>query len=625
VQLQYVASSATPPPPPPSTPPASDPPPPPGTPGPTPGDGSADPVEAVWSEVGTATRIKSPAPHMHFTAGAPFRILADAEDVNAWMCPPGHPPYVCPGSEVRFYVDGSYIGRAAPSPTDFNLWEIRVPGGLPQGDHVLQVTFVPYNPATNAGGTPVNGLVPVTIHVDAPPAHSKTVVLTENLILGGAANLDWTDTTVVGNGFDVTAASGYSGRIVINGAYVTGLGSFTRNGIDVVTSGAVSIQNSTFEATGAVRVGVAGSAPMTVKRNELRANNLLTYVADDPEVPVMLELVGDTTGAKVVQGNRLGAGILRVTRGSAWQIGGLASGEGNILIGPRAVLQLVDTSNDTIQGNYLHHDYHGGFSQGMNLWFEGSSGRALAEHNVIRGGSWPVQSFGGEFRYNLLIDSGHDFWRSAADNTQVHHNVFANASGVNTGYDGAMKVYSGETHLTMFNNTFDVGGTVGGFDAPAFNIGPGSVFDSIRNNLFMNFIDVTPSWGRAIVSAPDDPVSSPRVTRADYNAWFNPLAPDTIRYLPGIVGTTAGIHDVIANPRLASAPEVPYRVSEGCLWTGHCAVGSVLAHYRSVYAPSAGSPVVNAGDPSDGGGVAIGAIGDGGHPADRFGLVIPIS
>jgi hypothetical protein len=140
----------------------------------------------------------------------------------------------------------------------------------------------------------------------------------------------------------------------------------------------------------------------------------------------------------------------------------------------------------------------------------------------------------------------------------------------------------------------DVGGAVGGFDAPAFNIGPGSVFDSIRNNLFMNFIDVTPSWGRAIVSAPDDPVSSPRVTRADDNAWFNPLAPDTIRYLPGIVSTTAGIHDVIANPRLASAPEMPYRVSEGCLWTGHCTIGSVLAHHRTVYGPSAGSPVVNA-------------------------------
>ena len=153
---------------------------------------------------------------------------------------------------------------------------------------------------------------------------------------------------------------------------------------------------------------------MTVRGNELRANNLLTYVADDPSVPVMLELAAGTAATKVVQGNRIGGGMLRISGGDGWQIGGLAAGQGNVLIGVRAVLDVVDSSNDAIQGNYLHHDYHGGFSQGFNLWLEGSSGNELAEHNVIRGGSWPIQSFGGEFRYNLVIDSGHDFWRSAS-------------------------------------------------------------------------------------------------------------------------------------------------------------------------------------------------------------------
>ena len=162
-----------------------------------------------------------------------------------------------------------------------------------------------------------------------------------------------------------------------------------------------------------------------------------------------------------------------------------------MLIGVRAVLDLVNSSNDLIQGNYLHHDYHGGFSQGYNLWLEGSSGNELAEHNVIRGGSWPIQSFGGEFRYNLVIDSGHDFWRSAADHTQIHHNVFAHASGLNTGYDGGLKVYGGESGLDIYNNTFDLAGAIGGFNAPAFNIGSGSLFQSIRNNLFTAFIDVS--------------------------------------------------------------------------------------------------------------------------------------
>src|SRR5581483_9875618 len=157
------------------------------------------------------------------------------------------------------------------------------------------------------------------------------------------ADLNWSDKTVIGNGFSVTAAAGYTGRVIIQGSRVTGLGTFSTTGIDV-----------------------------------------------------------NTTGLKVVQGNRIGVGMLQITNGSNWQIGGIGAGEGNVLIGARSVLHIVNSSHDTIQGNYLHHDYHGGFSQGYNIWFEGS-GDALVEHNVIKDGSWPVQSVGGEFRYNLVV------------------------------------------------------------------------------------------------------------------------------------------------------------------------------------------------------------------------------
>ena len=84
---------------------------------------------------------------------------------------------------------------------------------------------------------------------------------------------------------------------------------------------------------------------------------------------------------------------------------------------------------------------------------EGSSDNEVIEHNVIRGGSWPVQAAGGEFRYNLVIDSGHMFWRSARNNVRIHHNVFANASGPNTGYDAGIATFSGETGLRVYNNT----------------------------------------------------------------------------------------------------------------------------------------------------------------------------
>jgi hypothetical protein len=277
-----------------------------------------------------------------------------------------------------------------------------------------------------------------------------------------------------------------------------------------------------------------------------------------------------------------------------------------------------------IQGNYLHHDYHGGFSQGFNLWLEGSSGDELAEHNVIRGGSWPIQSFGGEFRYNLVVDSGHDFWRSAADNTQIHHNVFAHASGLNTGYDGGLKVYGGESGLNIYNNTFDVGGSVGGFDAPAFSIGTGSLFQSIRNNLFMNFVEVSGTFGRAIVSTPDGSVATPRVTSADYNGWFNPLAPTSLHYRPGIVLNTPGVHDIQTNPMLSGAPEIPYAIPEGAVWSGGYTVGQTLSHYRELYRPATGSPLLNAGNPADGVGAFIGAVGpNGSQSLDVFGRIVP--
>jgi hypothetical protein len=578
-----------------------------------------DPIQAIWSESGpAAVRVKSPAQHMRFTAGAPIRILADARDPNAWMCPPGHPPYVCPGTLVRFYVDGQLVGSATPSATDMNLWEMRLGDGLPAGDHVLAVAYVPYAPGTSGGGQAVNGLAPVTIHVDPPAARATEFELTEDLVLSGSTDLNWNDVTVIGNGFKVVAADGFSGNVTIQNASIGGLGGYTTPGIDVVTTGAVTIADSVFEATGGVRIGAIGADPITIARNELRANNLLTYVSSNPDVPVMLELIGGTTAAKTIVGNRIGAGILRV-RGNGWQIGGLDAASGNVLIGPRVVLELNDSSNNVIQGNYLRHDYHGGFSQGFNIVLWGSSDNELIEHNVIRGGSWPVQNGGGEFRYNLIADSGHNFWRGAKSNTSIHHNVFAHTSGGNTGFEGVFKFFGGETGVTVFNNTFDVAGSISGYDGPAFNIGEGTSVASIRNNAFTGFRNVS-GFGGALVSAPGGVIAAPRVGYADYNAWFNPLAPATTPYLPEIVNGVPGLHDVTANPQFAGTVDLPYRIAEGCIWLGNCSTSEVLARYREIYRLSPGSPLVGAGNPADGQGTMIGAVGaDTTNPADRFG------
>jgi hypothetical protein len=115
---------------------------------------------------------------------------------------------------------------------------------------------------------------------------------------------------------------------------------------------------------------------------------------------------------------------------------------------------------------------------------------------------------------------------------------------------------------------------------------------------------------------------SGRVAKADYNAFFNP-ATSTAHYAPGIVSSLGG-HDVTGDPMFAGkTPQVPFAVAEGAIWLRTYGVSKLLTYYRSLYAPRAGSPLVDAGDPADGDGNDIGAIGAGKpNPADKFGLVM---
>lgn len=591
-------------------------------PGPVDPPPAIDPIEPVWPQDEVAARIKSPGQRMTFTAGVPFRILADASDPRQWECPPGHPPYVCTDSSMTFYVDGAPIGVVPPDPNDQNLWELRLPGGLTPGDHVLTVKFKPHAVAA------IDGWVPIYIHVDPMPTKARTVNLTSDLVLTGDQDLDWTDTLVKGNGYTVRAASGYTGKVTINDSFVTGLASFDNKiGIDVTTTGGVEITGSTFEATAPLRLVVNGSAPVTIRDSEFRANNYVTYVSSDPNRSPILDLSGTTTGAKVMQGNNVGAGIVRISGMNGWQIGGLKDSEGNVFIGPRVVLQLDSSSNAVVQGNYLRHDYYNGFSQGFNLHLTGGSDNALAEHNVIRDSSWPLQSFGGEFRYNLMLNSGHTFVRGGRSNTRYHHNIFMHAQEPNTNFDGVVFLYSSEQNVAFDNNTVDVGGTTGRFDAPALVLGSPSVtFSSVRNNAFVNFAE-TSGWARKVLvagAAGEASAGSARIAKGDYNAWNNPLAASTGHYLPGLVGGTPGAHDVDGDPGFDDAvPEVPCRIDEGSVWSRTYGVSKVLAYYRALYTPKAGSPLVDAGDPADGSGSDIGAVGAGtSHADDKFGRVM---
>jgi len=191
-------------------------------------------------------------------------------------------------------------------------------------------------------------------------------------------------------------------------------------------------------------------------------------------------------------------------------------------------------------------------------------------------------------------------------------------TGPDGGFNGGIMVYSGESGLEIYGNVFDGGGEVGQFYAPAINIGENSLFAAVRNNVFTGFSDVTDTYGRALVSGS----AGAGVTYADYNAWFNPLTTQTTNYSDGLV-TAPGEHDVQGDPVFAGTAEIPYPISAGCIWSRTYTTAEVLAHYRQIYSPGDGSPLIGAGDPADGAGSNIGAIGLGdGDPTDQFGRVL---
>jgi hypothetical protein len=275
-----------------------------------PGSGlNSDPVEPAPGSA-VAVRIKSPSSQMHFTAGLPFRLLADAWGVDEWTCPPGHPPYACSDNLVQFYIDGAKAGEVHANPEGQNHWELRLPSGIAQvGDHMLTTRYIPHDPKTAKGGDAIEGTVPVTIHVDPRPTRNRTITLTQDLVLSGASPLDWSDAVIIGNGHRVTAEPGYEGSISLINTFVTGLGNYNSTGIEVTTSGAVVLDNTIFEATAPMRFVINESADVTIRQCEFRASNFVTYVANNPDATPILQFAGNTTGSKTFSGNNVARGM----------------------------------------------------------------------------------------------------------------------------------------------------------------------------------------------------------------------------------------------------------------------------------------------------------------------------
>ena len=129
-----------------------------------------------------------------------------------------------------------------------------------------------------------------------------------------------------------------------------------------------------------------------------------------------------------------------------------------------------------------------------------------------------------------------------------------------------------------------------------------------------------------------------RLGYADFNLFYNPTAATTDNYGVSVPNLTerhsAGfaLGDPIAedakdqqvDPRLATPPPVVFPFADDVVVTRLVSVCQILAFYRGLYSPGAGSLLIDKGDPMDGVGTDIGAVGAGTPAAaDLFGTLCP--
>ena len=344
-----------------------------------------------------------------------------------------------------------------------------------------------------------------------------------------------------------------SGSLTIRDSLVTGLGSLTGiadpytavmvNGVTGTLTGNVDVRGSTFESTGALALTLNGSSTVAIRGNEFRASNFIRFVPNDPEASPVLRFAGNHATRKLFQGNRIASGRLVFSAMTNWLIGADVdqnAADGNVLMGPRCTINVTDASNVVIRGNYSYHNYRGESSQGFNFVLTNSAPDLLTEHNLIRGGSWPVEGLAGEFRYNLQVGYGHEWIRMLHSNARVHHNVFVpeGGGGLGAGLWAYLPWFVPEaTGIQIYNNTMDGGALTGDFACAFVELSnPLITVSSLRNNLFTYARNIgNGSAGNPLVGATDN-----SLLYADYNAFHSPNSSQAENYDAVVPGHNEG-------------------------------------------------------------------------------------
>ncbi|HEX3695386.1 MAG TPA: hypothetical protein VH374_08345 [Polyangia bacterium] len=531
---------------------------------------------------------------------------------------------------------------------------------------------------SSAGKWAVVGGCLLALSLLARPAHADdhvvapgdTLEMQDDLVLAGADNLTvggpGARAAIHGNGHSIIALSSdtdhWTGHVTIQNTDVTGIGTATVYGMDIngVMTSDITIEDTVFSKSGALHLTVADDSTSSIRRNTVLADSLVPAVEALADSRPAIEIDGPTgMGQKFFQGNHIYKSWVTFHEVINWLIGGDTPADSNIVIGTRAGIVVDLCTNMVVRGNYIHLiPPFVGWNQVSSFTSTGVGN--LVEHNIIRGGNWLVHATSGtEFRYNIFGDSYERPWLllTTTDEWLVHHNLFIRndrdpnptpVDGIGIGGPGNPNDPTMVQLATdqIYNNTLDGGGECRALTSGAVSVGPGGILPSLRNNVITRFrANIGPATamvhgGRDSMNyfevAQTPPVA--RLAYADYNLFNNPDAFIVDNYSVGVAGKTERVDPgFAANDVMVGGPvnqqvdpqftgPIPYDFPYGDddIEMGKATVCQMLAFYRQIYTPAPGSPLIDSGDPADGPGTDIGAIGAGmARDDDLFGKLCP--
>lgn len=447
-----------------------------------------------------------------------------------------------------------------------------------------------------------------------------------------------------GNGQQIRTQPDWQGRIKIAHCEFRGLGSAVKPALDLTATAAdecIVIEHSAFHACGAIHVANEGASATVFRRNTVHATAMTPVTNLPSESPPGFRATGKSPARKLFQGNHIAKSVVLFENTNNWLIGGDSDDDSNLIIGMRASLSIHRCAGMVVRGNYIHTDIPSfRWSQVHTLAVVPPCPDLVIEHNILRHGQWVVRGLAGQFRYNLVLDAdAHNFIVGPSAGTHIHHNIFARYCTVDPNLNSSIAVIYKGDDIQIYNNTFDGGGTelARRWHVPVIEVGAEAFLASLRNNVFFNHPTNFASGTATIRPGFAEKVTSPgpaRLGYADYNLFYNPDAKVKQNYALSVAGKTervdagfalhdippGGAKDAQATPKFQGPLPARFPFSDDEIRSRQATVGKILAAYRAAYTPAEASPLLRAGDPAEGAGSYIGAVGTGQEAAgDHFG------